>query len=99
AGLSSVGFAEMKSHPAGSVHKNASANLPVTTSSATARRHFEQAMQNLEYVRRIDALNDLRAATKADPKFVQALILTSHESRDPGEQEATRTRAKQLAPR
>ena len=95
--LSSAGVAY--SNPAGSAHKNISANLPVTTSSATARRRFEKAMQNLEYLRTADALNELRAATKADPKFAQALMLLSHLTRDPEEQEATRLRAKQLAGR
>jgi tetratricopeptide (TPR) repeat protein len=95
--LSSTGFAN--AHPAGSAHKNVSANLPVTTGSATARKRFEKAMQNLEYLRTADALSDLRAANKADPKFAQALILLSHLTGDPAEQEATRLRAKQNSAR
>ncbi|HEX8811695.1 MAG TPA: tetratricopeptide repeat protein, partial [Terracidiphilus sp.] len=43
-----------------------------------------------------DTLQDLRAATKADPNFAQAFILISRMSQDPSEQTATRTRAKQL---
>ncbi len=83
---------------ASSQHKTASGKLPVTTSSALARKHFEKAMQNVEYVRRDDALNELREAAKADPQFVQALILISHLSPDPEEQRSTRARARQLAP-
>ena len=71
--------------------------LPVTTTSQQARKHFESAMRNMEYVRRDDALNDLRQAAKADPQFVQALILISHLSPDPEEQRSTRARARQLA--
>jgi len=77
---------------------HARTKLPVSTSSAQARSHFERAMQNMEYVRRDDALNELRQATKADPQFVQALILISHLSPDPEEQRSARARAKQLAP-
>ena len=95
--LSSAGFAN--AHPAGSVHKNVSANLPVTTVSNVARKRFEKAMQSEEYLRRAEALDELRSATKADPKFAQALILLSHLTRDPAEQEATRVRAKQNAAR
>jgi tetratricopeptide (TPR) repeat protein len=95
--LSSAGSA--KSNPAGSAHKNVSANLPVTTSSATARKRFEKAMKNEEYLRRAEALEDLRAATRADPKFAQALMMLSHLTRDPEEQESTRRRAKLLVSR
>ena len=95
--LSSAGF--VNAHPAGSAHKNVSANLPVTTVSNVARKRFEKAMQSEEYLRRAEALDELRSATKADPKFAQALILLSHLTRDPAEQEATRVRAKQNAVR
>src|SRR2546428_3731325 len=95
--LSSVAFADGKSNPPSAAHKNVTSKLPVTTSSVEARKRFEQAMQNLEYIRSADALNDLRKAVKADPNFAQALILISHLSRDPDEQRATRSRAKLLA--
>jgi tetratricopeptide (TPR) repeat protein len=72
-------------------------SLPVTTSSAAARKEFEHAMVDLEALRRSDALNDLRAAVKRDPKFAQAQILISHLTHDPNEQVAARTRAVQLA--
>jgi len=97
--LSSVAFADGKSNPPSAAHKNVTSKLPVTTSSVEARKRFEQAMQNLEYIRSADALNDLRKAVKADPNFAQALILISHLSRDPDEQRATRSRAKLLAAR
>ncbi|HKD03843.1 MAG TPA: tetratricopeptide repeat protein [Terriglobales bacterium] len=75
------------------------ARLPVTTSSALARKHFEKGMQALEYLRRAEAVEDLRTAVTADPNFAQALILISHLSQDPAEQQETRTRAQRLAPR
>jgi Flp pilus assembly protein TadD len=97
--LSSVAFADAKSNPAGAAHKNIPTSLPVTTSSAEARKRFEKAMLNLEYIRRDDALQDLRTAVKADPNFAQALILISHLSRDPEEQQVTRSQAELLAAR
>jgi tetratricopeptide (TPR) repeat protein len=97
--LSSVAIANAKSTPTGALPKNASSKLPVTTSSVEARKRFERAMQNLEYIRWADAMNDLRSAIHSDPSFAQALILISHLSRDPKEQAATRTRAEQLAAR
>ncbi len=77
--------------------KNPSGKLPVTTSSAQARNCFEKAMREFEEYRTPETLQDLRAATKADPDFAQALILISRMSPDPGEEASTRTRAKQLA--
>jgi len=72
--------------------------LPVTTSSPAARKEFEHAMVDLEALRRSDALNDLRATVKRDPKFAQAQILISHLTHDPDEQVTARARAVQLAP-
>jgi len=69
--------------------------LPVTTSSKSARQHFEKAMQSLEYVRRDEALGELRKAVLADPQFTQALILISHLSPDPEEQRGMRVRAEE----
>lgn len=71
--------------------------LPVTTNSPAARKEFERAMADLEALRRADAVNDLRATVKRDPKFAQAYILLSHLTHDPDEQVSTRTRAEQLA--
>jgi tetratricopeptide (TPR) repeat protein len=87
------------SNPARAKAKNASDKLPVTTSSAKARKSFEQAMLNFEEYRLPETLENLRAATKADPNFAQALILTARMSTDPVEQAATRKRAKDLAPK
>jgi tetratricopeptide (TPR) repeat protein len=72
--------------------------LPVTTSSPVARKEFEHAMVDLEALRRADALNDLRATVKRDPKFAQAQILISHLTHDPDEQVTARACAEQLAP-
>jgi tetratricopeptide (TPR) repeat protein len=92
-----VGLAGAKSSPAQPRPKNISSNLPVTTSSAQARKSFEKAMQEFEEYRVSEALQDLRAATKADTNFAQAFILISRMSTHPAEQAATRKRAKQLA--
>lgn len=75
------------------------ATLPVTTASPAARKEFERAMLDLESLRRADALNDLRATVKRDPKFAQAYILISHLSHDPDEQVSSRQRAEQLGAR
>jgi tetratricopeptide (TPR) repeat protein len=74
-----------------------SSTLPITTKSPAARKEFEHAMVDLEALRRADAVNDLRATVKRDPKFAQAYILLSHLTHDPDEQVTTRTRAQQLA--
>jgi tetratricopeptide (TPR) repeat protein len=95
--LSSVAYADGK--PNSPAHENAPTKLPVTTSSAEAVKFFQKAMQNLEYIRRDDALQNLREATTRDPNFAQALILISHLTPDPEEQRTTRTQAKQLAAR
>jgi len=92
-----VALADAKSNSAQPKQKNASTNLPVTTSSAPARISFEKAMREFEEYRIPETLQDLRAATKADPNFAQALILISRMTTDPAEQEATRKRAKQVA--
>ena len=94
---SSVAFAgtDFDSKKAGD--RNASGILPITTSSVRARKQFEHAMQNLEYVRSDAAVADLRQAVKIDPKFAQAHILLSYLSKIPEEQRTSRTRAKQLA--
>ena len=89
--------ASAKSNPAQDTQKNASTKLPVTTSSAQARNSFEKAMREFEQYRIPETLQDLRAATQADPKFAQAFILLSRMSPDPGEQASTRMRARQLA--
>ena len=74
-----------------------SVTLPVTTTSPAARKEFEHAMGDLEKLRRADALEDLRAAVKHDPKFAQACILISQLTHDPDEQVSARSRAEQLA--
>jgi tetratricopeptide (TPR) repeat protein len=79
--------------------KNAPDKLPVTTSSDAARKSFEQAMLNFEQYRLPETLQNLRAATKADPNFAQAFILIARMSSDPAEQATARMQAKQLASR
>ena len=83
----------------GKTHPNLASRLPVTTTSSLARQRFEKGMQDLEYLRRAQAVEDLRSAVKADPNFAEALILISHLSHDPVEQQETSTRAKRLSPR
>jgi tetratricopeptide (TPR) repeat protein len=93
-----AGLAGARSSPA-LAQKNAPGKLPVTTSSAEARKSFEKAMREFEEYRYPETLQDLRAATTADPNFAQAFILISRMSTHPAEQAATRKRAMQLAPR
>jgi tetratricopeptide (TPR) repeat protein len=93
-----AGLAGARSSPA-LAQKNAPGKLPVTTSSAEARKSFEKAMREFEEYRYPETLQDLRTATKADPNFAQAFILISRMSTHPAEQAATRKRAMQLAPR
>ena len=78
---------------------HATATLPVTTASPSARAKYEDAMVALEQLRRGESVDDLRAAVKHDPKFAQAWILISHLTHDPDEQANARSRAQQLAPR
>jgi tetratricopeptide (TPR) repeat protein len=92
-----VGLAGAKSSPARPGQKNTPSNLPVTTSSAQARKSFEKAMREFEEYRYPEALQDLRVAAKADANFAQAFILISRMSTHPAEQAAARKRAKQLA--
>lgn len=92
-----VGLSGAKSDPSQPAQKNASSKLPVTTTSAQARKSFEKAMREFEEYRYPETLQDLREATKADPNFAQAFILISRMSTHPAEQAATRKRAKQLA--
>jgi tetratricopeptide (TPR) repeat protein len=94
----SMGWAGSKSNSP-SARKNFSSRLPVTTSSALARVRFEKAMRHAEEMRMAEALQGLRSAVKVDPRFAQAYILISNFSHDPVEQQAARTRAKQLAAR
>ena len=54
-------------------------------------------MREFEQYRIPETLQDLRAATQADPNFAQALILLSRMSPDPSEQSRMRMRARQLA--
>jgi len=97
--LSSVAFADTeqapKNHPVG----QSSDTLPVTTSSASARKNFDRAMRSFEEYRLNDCLQYLKQATRQDPKFAQAFIFIAKISKEPGEQAAARRRAKALAPK
>ena len=75
-----------KSKPAPTLQKNVIVKLPITTSSPQARNSFEKAMHEFEQYRVPETLQDLRAATKADPDFAQAFILLSRLTPDPAEQ-------------
>ena len=90
-------LADTRSNPPQSTQKRAPTKLPVSTSSTRARNSFEKAMREFEQYRIPETLQDLRAATQADPNFAQAFILLSHMSPDPQEQSTSRTRAQQLA--
>ena len=95
---SSFAIADAKVSPKQSGQKHAPTTLPVTTSSAQARKSFERAMRTFEEYRLNETLQYLREAAKADPKFAQAFIMIAKISKDPAEQAAARRRAKRLAP-
>ena len=78
---------------AGVASRKHNAKVPVTTSSPVARKHFQKAMENLEQVRLDDVTDELRSATKADPRFAQGWILLAHFSRNPDEQQLARAHA------
>jgi tetratricopeptide (TPR) repeat protein len=86
-----------KPHSANAAHT--AKTLPLTTSSVGAQLRFEGAMEALEQLRRSDAVDELRAVVKRDPKCAQGWIMLSHLTHDPDEQVSARTRAEQLAPR
>jgi Tfp pilus assembly protein PilF len=94
--LLSVSFAA-NAVPRRVVPKTAHQFLPITSKSGAARVKFESAMKNLEYMRRDQALADLRQSVALDPYFAQGHILIAHLSHDPVEQAASRTKAKSLA--
>ena len=85
--------------PRRAVSKTAHQFLPITSKSKAARVKFESAMKNLEYMRRDQALTDLRQSVALDSDFAQGHILIAHLSHDPVEQAASRTKAKSLAPK
>jgi len=97
--LSSVALAGATPSPKQNAAGHPSKILPVTTSSAAARKNFERAMQNYESYRVNEARHYLRQATKEDPNFAQAFILIAEITRDPAEEAAARRRARSLAPK
>ena len=92
-----IGLSGAKSSPTEPRKNHTQKTLPVTTASAQARKSFEKAMREFEEYRIPETLQDLRAATKADPHFGQAFILISRMTTQPAEQAAARKQAKQLA--
>jgi tetratricopeptide (TPR) repeat protein len=73
--------------------------LPLTTASVGAQLRFESAMEALERLRRSEAVDELRAVVKRDPKCAQGWMMLAHLTHDPDEQVNARTRAEQLAPK
>jgi tetratricopeptide (TPR) repeat protein len=76
--------------------KPASETMPVTTSSAKARALYEKAMADYENLYLERANEEWRAAVKADPNFALAQVWIAFNSRDPGEANAARAKAKSL---
>ena len=56
-------------------------------------------MEALERLRRSEAVDELRAVVKRDPKCAQGWIMLAHLTHDPDEQVNARARAEQLAPK
>lgn len=76
--------------------KPASETMPVTTSSAKARALYEKAMADYENLYLERANQEWRAAVTADPNFALAQVWIAFNSRDPGEANAARAKAKSL---
>lgn len=85
-------------HPRAPKKVHGPVTLPLTTTSEGARLRFESAMEALEQLRRSEAVDELRAVVKRDPKCAQGWMMLSHLTHDPDEQVNARTRAEQLAP-
>ncbi len=75
------------------------ASMPVTTSSAQARAHYEKGMTDYEnlYLERCN--DEWRAAVKADPTLAVAWAWIAFNSASPVEASAAREKAKALAPK
>jgi tetratricopeptide (TPR) repeat protein len=71
-------------------------NLPVTTASQAAARHFESGMVHYENHRWNLALDDWNHAIKLDPKFAQAYVWICFTTADPAEEARDRARAEGL---
>lgn len=80
-------------------HRPPARLLPITTSSAEARKLFQQAMVNMENLRTEWALAGWRAAAKKDPNFAQAQILVAYLTQDPAEEMSALAVAKKLEPK
>src|SRR5262249_8679206 len=68
--------------------------LPVTTSSASAARHFENGMVQYENHRWNLALNEWHEAVRLDHKFALAYTWICMTTVDPAEESSSRARAK-----
>ena len=94
-----VCFAAPISAHAHHVKQSSAASMPVTTSSAEARSLYEKGMQDYEnlYLERCN--DDWRAAVKADPNLAVAWAWIAFNSSNPQEVNASREKAKALAPK
>lgn len=95
--LCTAAFAASRQSPTG--RRGHSKLLPLTTSSAPARKLFAQAMVNMEDLRIEQALAGWRAAVNKDPNCAQAEILVAYLTQDPAEEMSALTRAQQLQAR
>ena len=71
--------------------------VPITTSSAEARRLFLKGREARENWHLPEALDAWRAAAQKDPKFALAQVYVSFYTPDPKEELSARTAAKRLA--
>src|SRR5271168_5468589 len=81
------------------VKQASTATMPVTTSSVPARVLYEKGMQDYEnlYLERCN--DDWRAAVKEDPNLAVAWVWIAFNSSNPQEVNASREKAKALAPK
>jgi tetratricopeptide (TPR) repeat protein len=81
------------------VKQAATADMPVTTSSAQARGLYQKGMQDYENLYLERSNEDWRAAVKADPNLAVAWAWIAFNSSNPQEVSAAREKAKALAPK
>jgi tetratricopeptide (TPR) repeat protein len=81
------------------VKQQATAEMPVTTSSAQARALYEKGMQDYEYLYLERCNDDWRAAVKEDPSLAVAWAWIAFNSSNPQEVSTAREKAKASAPK
>lgn len=75
---------------------DSSNDIPLTTSSATARRAFQGGLENLQNQQTDRAHLDFRSAVRADANFALAHLFLAYDSTNPKEEAAELAKARSL---